>query len=134
AVLLSHAPLLQTDTHGDVRLPSASCRPPFSARASAGLILVVVSAARRSPADGPGVVTHPSPVPVSDMVRRLVNLMESKSLKVFAVVDHSGEATRAGLHMNDTQLIVFGSPAAGTPVMVAAPLAALDLPLKVLVC
>jgi uncharacterized protein (DUF302 family) len=67
------------------------------------------------------------------MVRRLVNVMESKGLKVFAVVDHSGEATRAGLHMNDTQLIVFGSPAAGTPVMAAAPLAALDLPLKVLV-
>lgn len=67
------------------------------------------------------------------MVRRLLDLVESKGLRVFAVVDHSGEAARAGLKMNDTQLIVFGSPAAGTPVMVASPLAALDLPLKVLV-
>jgi uncharacterized protein (DUF302 family) len=54
-------------------------------------------------------------------------------LKVFAVIDHSGEAANAGLHLRDTKLVVFGSPAAGTPVMVAAPLAALELPLKVVV-
>jgi uncharacterized protein (DUF302 family) len=54
-------------------------------------------------------------------------------MKVFAVVDHSGEANAAGLALRDTKLVIFGSPKAGTPVMVAAPLAALDLPLKVLV-
>jgi uncharacterized protein (DUF302 family) len=54
-------------------------------------------------------------------------------MKLFAVIDHSGEAEEAGLELRDTKLVVFGSPQAGTPVMVSAPLAALDLPLKVLV-
>jgi uncharacterized protein (DUF302 family) len=54
-------------------------------------------------------------------------------LKLFAVIDHSGEARHAGLELRDTMVVLFGSPAAGTPVMVASPLAALDLPLKVLV-
>jgi uncharacterized protein (DUF302 family) len=54
-------------------------------------------------------------------------------LKLFAVIDHSGEARGAGLELRDTMVVLFGSPAAGTPVMVASPLAALDLPLKVLV-
>ena len=54
-------------------------------------------------------------------------------MKVFAVIDHSGEARRAGLELRDTQVVVFGSPQAGTPVMAASPLVALDLPLKVLV-
>jgi uncharacterized protein (DUF302 family) len=57
----------------------------------------------------------------------------SKGLKVFAVVDHSGEAAQAGMPMPDTKLVIFGSPAAGTALMLAAPLVALDLPLKVLV-
>jgi len=54
-------------------------------------------------------------------------------MKVFVVVDHSGEARRADLELRDTMVVVFGSPVAGAPVMVASPLAALDLPLKVLV-
>jgi uncharacterized protein (DUF302 family) len=54
-------------------------------------------------------------------------------MKVFAVIDHSGEAKDVGLELRDTKLVIFGSPQAGTPVMAAAPLAALDLPLKVLV-
>lgn len=54
-------------------------------------------------------------------------------MKLFAVVDHSGEARQAGLELRDTLVVLFGNPAAGTPVMVASPLAALDLPLKVLV-
>jgi uncharacterized protein (DUF302 family) len=66
-------------------------------------------------------------------VSRLVQLIADKGLKLFAVIDHSGEARKAGLEMPDTKLVIFGSPAAGTPVMVAAPLAAIDLPLKVLV-
>jgi uncharacterized protein (DUF302 family) len=60
-------------------------------------------------------------------------MVEAKGIKLFAVVDHSGEAKRAGLDLRDTKLVIFGSPKGGTPVMVAAPLAALDLPLKVLV-
>jgi uncharacterized protein (DUF302 family) len=80
-----------------------------------------------------GVVTKPSPVSVDETVSRLARLVAAKGLTLFAVIDHSGEAKRAGLEMPDAKLILFGSPVAGTPVMVAAPLAALDLPLKVLV-
>ena len=80
-----------------------------------------------------GVVTKPSPRSAPETVRRLTYLVLEKGLTVFALVDHSGEAAKAGLAMPDTKLLEFGSPVAGTPVMVAARLAALDLPLKVLV-
>jgi uncharacterized protein (DUF302 family) len=60
-------------------------------------------------------------------------LASAKGLKLFAVIDHSGEAAAHGLELRDTKVVVFGSPVAGTPVMQAAPLAALDLPLKILV-
>jgi uncharacterized protein (DUF302 family) len=80
-----------------------------------------------------GIVTKAAALPVDETVSRLTQLIADKGLKLFTVVDHSGEARKAGLNMPDTKLVIFGSPAAGTPVMVAAPLAALDLPLKVLV-
>ncbi len=80
-----------------------------------------------------GVVTKASSRSVSDTVSRLTSMVEAKGMNVFAVVDHSGEAERVGLELRDTKLVVFGSPKAGTPVMVAAPLVALDLPLKILV-
>ncbi|HTD50334.1 MAG TPA: DUF302 domain-containing protein [Acidimicrobiia bacterium] len=86
------------------------------------------------PSDTPvGVVTKPSPRSVAATVDRLQRLLADKGLMIFAVIDHSGEAKRAGLTMPDTKLVIFGSPTAGTPVMVVAPLAALDLPLKLLV-
>jgi uncharacterized protein (DUF302 family) len=80
-----------------------------------------------------GVVTKLSPWSVADTVSRLSEVLAARGLKVFAVIDHSGEANSVGLELRDTKLIIFGSPKVGTPVMVAAPLAALDLPLKVLV-
>jgi uncharacterized protein (DUF302 family) len=80
-----------------------------------------------------GIVTKPSPRSVAATVARLQRLIEEKGVMLFAVIDHSGEANRVGLTMPDTKLVIFGSPTAGTPVMVAAPLAALDLPLKLLV-
>jgi uncharacterized protein (DUF302 family) len=80
-----------------------------------------------------GVITKASPRSVPDTVNRLIEIVEGKGIKVFAVIDHSGEAERVGLQLRDTKLVVFGSPQAGTPVMTAAPLAALDLPLKILV-
>jgi uncharacterized protein (DUF302 family) len=80
-----------------------------------------------------GVATKLSPLSVADTVSRLTTLLASKGIKVFAVIDHSGEAEELGLQLRDTKLVIFGNPQAGTPVMVAAPLAALDLPLKVLV-
>lgn len=92
------------------------------------------AAASPAPAPDPGgIVTRPCPHSVTDGVARLEAICEQKGLKVFDVVDHSGEAQRAGQHMPDTKLVLFGSPAAGTPVMLAAPLAALDLPLKILI-
>jgi uncharacterized protein (DUF302 family) len=60
-------------------------------------------------------------------------MVQARGMKVFAIFDHSAEALRAGLELRDTVVVVFGSPAAGTPLMLARPLAALDLPLKVLV-
>jgi uncharacterized protein (DUF302 family) len=80
-----------------------------------------------------GVITKRSAFGVHETVERLTRLVDEKGLTLFAVVDHSGEAAKVGLRMADTTLVIFGSPAAGTPVMVASPLAALDLPLKVLV-
>jgi uncharacterized protein (DUF302 family) len=80
-----------------------------------------------------GVVTKPSPRSVEETVAALSELVTSKGMKLFAVIDHSGEASAAGLDLRDTKVVIFGSPQAGTPVMQAAPLAALDLPLKVLV-
>jgi uncharacterized protein (DUF302 family) len=81
----------------------------------------------------PQVVTKPSPWSVADAVARLSAIVAAHGLKVFAVIDHSGEAQAIGLELRDTKVVIFGSPEAGTPVMQAAPLAALDLPLKVLV-
>jgi uncharacterized protein (DUF302 family) len=72
-------------------------------------------------------------MPVAETVDRLVEAIQAAGAKLFLVVDHSGEAERVGLRLRDTKLLIFGNPAAGTPAMVASPLAALDLPLKVLV-
>ena len=80
-----------------------------------------------------GIVTKACPRSVDETVARLTRLLADKSLTLFSIVDHSGEAAKAGLEMPDTKLVIFGSPAAGTAVMVASPLAALDLPLKILV-
>jgi uncharacterized protein (DUF302 family) len=80
-----------------------------------------------------GVVTKESPRPFDDTVARLLDLLGSKGLKVFAVIDQQAEARGVGLDLRPTTLVVFGNPAAGTGVMAAAPLAALDLPLKILV-
>ncbi len=79
------------------------------------------------------IVTKQSPWSVADTVARLSAIVAAKGLKLFAVIDHSGEAEAFGLNLRDTKVVIFGSPKTGTPVMQAAPLAALDLPLKVLV-
>ncbi len=80
-----------------------------------------------------GIVTKTSSRSVRDTVRLLSDTAAAKGMKVFAVIDHSGEARTHGLELRETLVVIFGSPEAGTPVMAAAPLAALDLPLKVLV-
>jgi uncharacterized protein (DUF302 family) len=74
-----------------------------------------------------------SPLSVEDTVEKLSVAIEGGGARLFAVVDHSGEAKQAGLSLRDTKLMIFGNPIAGTPLMEAEPLAALDLPLKILV-
>ncbi|MGH9096518.1 MAG: DUF302 domain-containing protein [Acidimicrobiales bacterium] len=82
---------------------------------------------------GTGIITKSSPENAADTVAKLIDLVEARGMTVFSVVDHSGEAARQGLALRDTKLVIFGSPTAGTPVMQASPLTALDLPLKVLI-
>jgi uncharacterized protein (DUF302 family) len=85
------------------------------------------------PLDTSGVSTKASPRSVDETVTLLESLIDQKKLTLFAVIDHGGQARQVGLTMPNTKLVIFGSPDAGTPVMLAAPLAALDLPLKILV-
>ena len=80
-----------------------------------------------------GLVQVPSRYSVEETLRRLEAAFAAKGLQVFAVVDHSGEAEKVGLKMRPTTVVIFGSPKAGTPLMVAAPSLAIDLPLKALV-
>jgi uncharacterized protein (DUF302 family) len=80
-----------------------------------------------------GIVTKPSAHGVDETIERLRAAVTAKSVKIFAVIDHSGEAARAGLTLPDTKVVIFGDPRAGTPIMLASPPAALDLPLRVLV-
>lgn len=85
------------------------------------------------PAGSEGIVSIPSRHSVPDTVRALEAILAAKAITLFALVDHSGEAAKAGLVMPPTQLLIFGNPKAGTPLMLAAPGIALDLPLKILV-
>jgi uncharacterized protein (DUF302 family) len=98
---------------------------------------VMTDAASQSPSSfGAGddrVIIKLSPHSVAETVDRFTALIADKGLKLFTVIDHSGEAHNAGLALPDTKVVIFGSPRAGTPVMASRPLAALDLPLKVLV-
>jgi uncharacterized protein (DUF302 family) len=80
-----------------------------------------------------GIVRVQSNHPVAETVTRLQEILQEKGVKLFAVVDHSGEAERVDLKMPPTKLLIFGNPKAGTPLMLAAPSVALDLPLKILV-
>jgi uncharacterized protein (DUF302 family) len=79
-----------------------------------------------------GMIEVPSPYSVPETLARLESILKEKGLTVFARVDHSGEAEKAGLKMRPTQLLIFGSPKGGTPLMIAAPSVAIDLPLKAL--
>jgi uncharacterized protein (DUF302 family) len=81
---------------------------------------------------GQGIISKPSKYSVPETLHRLEAILKSKGIKVFALVDHSGEAEKAGLKMPPTQLLIFGNPKGGTPVMLAAPTAAIDLPWKAL--
>ena len=80
-----------------------------------------------------GIVTRPSPFSVEETLERLQEAIHSRNLTLFARIDHSGEAKRVGLTMQEAHVLIFGNAKAGTPLMIASPLLALDLPLKTLV-
>jgi uncharacterized protein (DUF302 family) len=80
-----------------------------------------------------GIVTVPSRHSVDQTVDKLEELLRAKGVKLFTLVDHSGEAEKAGMRMPPTKLLIFGNPQAGTPLMLASPSIAIDLPLKILV-
>jgi uncharacterized protein (DUF302 family) len=80
-----------------------------------------------------GIVKIPSRHSVDETVEKLKTVLKSKGVTLFALVDHSGEAEKVGLKMPPTKLLIFGNPKGGTPLMLAGPSAALDLPLKILV-
>ena len=80
-----------------------------------------------------GIVKIPSRHSVDETVDKLRTMLKSKGVTLFALVDHSGEAEKVGMKMPSTKLLIFGNPKGGTPLMLAAPSAAIDLPLKILV-
>src|ERR1700683_1204649 len=81
---------------------------------------------------GEGIISKASKYSVPETLGRVDALLQSKGIKVFVRVDHSGEAEKVGLKMPPTQLLIFGNPKGGTPIMLAAPTSAIDLPLKAL--
>lgn len=80
-----------------------------------------------------GIINKPSRYSVEESVERLKGVLQAKDITLFALIDHSGEAEKVGMQMRSTKLLIFGNPKAGTPVMLAAPSTALDLPLKLLI-
>ena len=86
-----------------------------------------------SPLPGNGMLHLSSPFSGAETVSRLEDALRAKGLTIFAQIDHSGEAKKAGFEMLFAQVLIFGSPKAGTPLMIAAPTLAIDLPLKALV-
>jgi uncharacterized protein (DUF302 family) len=80
-----------------------------------------------------GIISKPSNHSVDEIVEKVKAILQAKSITLFALVDHGGEAAKAGLKMPPTKLLIFGNPKGGTPLMLASPSIAFDLPLKILV-
>jgi uncharacterized protein (DUF302 family) len=86
-----------------------------------------------APGTSAGIIDKPSNHSVEQTVDKLKNILQSKGVTLFALIDHSGEAEKIGMKMPSTKLLIFGNPKAGTPLMLAAPSSAIDLPLKILI-
>ena len=82
---------------------------------------------------GNGIIDKPTSHSVDETVEKLKGMLRDKGITLFALIDHSGEAEKLGIKMHPTKLLIFGSPKAGTPLMLAAPSTAIDLPLKILI-
>ena len=80
-----------------------------------------------------GIVSIPSHQSVDGTVEKLEKILQAKGIKLFALIDHSGEAEKAGMQMRPTKLLILGNPKAGTPLMIASPSIAIDLPIKILI-
>lgn len=85
------------------------------------------------PKEANGIASRPSRHSVDETVEKLIAQLRAKQVTLFALVDHSGEAEKVGMRMRPTKLLIFGNPKAGTPLMLASPTSAIDLPLKILV-
>ena len=106
--------------------------------AAIGLAMAIYLVSVRQPKEeksmtSNGIVTIPGHWSVDQTVQKLEAILQAKGVKLFALIDHSGEAEKAGIKMRPTKLLIFGNPKAGTPLMIASPSIAIDLPLKVLV-
>ena len=82
---------------------------------------------------GAGILTIPSHRSVDATVEKLEKILQAQGIELFALIDHSGEAREAGMQMRPTKLLIFGNPKAGTPLMIASPSIAIDLPIKILI-
>jgi uncharacterized protein (DUF302 family)/uncharacterized membrane protein YidH (DUF202 family) len=105
----------------------------ISVRSSADLHSENTEETTMAAATNKGIIDKPSNHSVEQTVEKLKNILQAKGVTLFALVDHSGEAEKVGMEMRPTKLLIFGSPKAGTPLMLAAPSSAIDLPLKILV-
>ncbi len=103
-----------------------------SARGSASLQSENIEESTMALATNKGIIDKPSNLSVDQTVEKLKNILQSKGVTLFALADHSGEAENVGMKMRPTKLLIFGSPKAGTPLMLAVPSSAIDLPLKIL--
>src|SRR5271155_3446056 len=81
---------------------------------------------------GDGIISKPSKSSVPETLDRLEAILRAKGITIFERIDHSGEAEKVGMKMPPTQVLIFGNPKGGTPLMLAAPTSAIDLPLKAL--
>src|SRR5436853_6622736 len=118
-------------------MTSSSTRP-MVALAALGAAFVVMGPPGKAgdtmtPHSDNGIITLPSQHSVDQTVEKLQALLRAKGVTLFTVVDHSGEAAKVGMRLRPTKLLIFGNPKAGTPLMLAAPSVAIDLPLKLLV-
>jgi len=105
----------------------------ISVRESANVGLESNEEVSMAPVAGKGIIDKPSNHSVEQTVEKLNKILQAKGVALFALVDHSGEAEKVGMKMRPTKLLIFGNPKAGTPLMLAAPSSAIDLPLKILV-
>jgi uncharacterized protein (DUF302 family) len=105
----------------------------ISVRGSANLQSETFREVPMTPVSNKGIIDKPCNHSVDQTVEQLKHILQSKGVTLFALIDHSGEAEKAGMKMPPTKLLIFGSPKAGTPLMLAAPSIAIDLPLKILI-